>query len=185
MVRGKDPIRHHVRRQVRQSVMVNPGPAHKIPDSPTPPISQAAFALAKVVQQIDRPRAKRRRADLLDPQEALRFLAHALPRPQSQRLPPRPGRHRPQSAHRRRPGPINNGPPRAPRRRSAHATPPDAPNSSLNHPPPSPFALNTRISQRSRISRDGAPSVSGTFALPGRRAVRPSRSAMRTFRLTT
>jgi putative transposase len=34
MVRGKDPIRHHVRRQVRQSVMVNPGPAHKIPDSP-------------------------------------------------------------------------------------------------------------------------------------------------------
>jgi hypothetical protein len=26
MVRGKDPIRHHVRRQIRQSVMVNPAP---------------------------------------------------------------------------------------------------------------------------------------------------------------
>jgi hypothetical protein len=26
MVRGKDPIRHHVRRQVRQSVMSNPAP---------------------------------------------------------------------------------------------------------------------------------------------------------------
>jgi hypothetical protein len=33
MVRGKDPIRHHVRRQIRHGVMVN-RPRHKIPDTP-------------------------------------------------------------------------------------------------------------------------------------------------------
>ena len=35
MVRGQDPIRYHLRRQVRQSMMRKTGPAHKISDTPT------------------------------------------------------------------------------------------------------------------------------------------------------
>src|SRR5579871_6522608 len=34
MVRGQDPIRYHLRRQVRQSMMRKTGHAHKISDTP-------------------------------------------------------------------------------------------------------------------------------------------------------